>query len=141
MGYVSKIILIGESHSNDGGLIPYYLIEVWGDNIVFVCKQLRSSEARPESKLEELKVICKDPDEFSKDLIKAFKKVQRKSRLNKLGCSDIAIVSFDSYKMDKVFFSELEKEFPKHNLYFFPLSNFKIWNRWGNNWINEGICK
>jgi len=141
MGYVSKIILIGDSHPNDGGLISNYLIEVWGDNIVFVCKQLRSSEAKPESKLEEFKVICKDPDDFTKDLIKAIKKVQRKARLDKLGCSDIAIVSFDSYKMDKVFFSELEKEFPKHGLYFFQLSNFKIWNRWGGNWSKEDIFK
>ena len=141
MGYVSQIILIGDSHPNNYGLQPNYLIEVWGDNIVFVCKQLSPGNTEIESKLKQFKVICKNPNDFTKDLFIAINKVLKSAVKNKLGCSDLAIVSFDSEKSDKVFLDALEKEFPKHGLYFFPLTDFKIWSHWGPDWVRGGAFK
>ena len=142
MAFVSHIVLIGSDHPNDGGLAPNYLIEVWENSrIVFVCKQLRSSGGESAGFLEEFRVNCKDPANLSLDLFKAIDKVLKKSRANKLGSSSIAIVSFVSSKSDKVLLASLETKFPKHNLYFFPLTDHKTWNHWQNAWDSEGGFK
>ena len=141
MAFVSHIVLIGSDHPNDGGLAPNYLIEVWENSrIVFVCKQLRS-RGENASILEEFRVNCKDPANLSLDLFKAIDKVLKKSRANKLGSSSIAIVSFVSSKSDKVLLASLETKFPKHNLYFFPLTDHKTWSHWGNDWGRGGGFK
>jgi len=139
MAFVSHIILIGSDHPNDGGLTPNYLIEVWENNrIVFVCKQLRSSGEENSGVLEEFRVNCKDPANLTLDLFKSIDKVLKKSRTHKLGSSSIAIVSLVHSKSDKVLLNSFETKFPKHNLYFFPLTDHKTWNRWQNTWDREG---
>ena len=137
MGSVLSLILLGGGHPNDGGLYPYYLIEVWEGNSsrAYVIKEIQSSKDKDQKDLDYFRVF----DNNEKSLFKAIDKVIKSAKLKNLPSSTIAYISFCGVQEDKKSLSKLANNYKKHDFYYFRVAGSKYWNHWQNSWDKSGI--